>query len=177
MKPVKKTSSYFKNDRSEERESQPQEKSSGGKWAVPIVATLLAGLITFLVTQLQLNHQDEMNERSKLEVFYADTVEHLERINMLFKKACLVPGSKEDDRLVESLSNYRSRYQTFKGKLDTETIAALEHYGEVVAESLFAYGMSPLEPSQNQGPYEESYKSYLEAKNALAKLLPLLSKK
>ena len=174
MKPVRRVSSYF---RSEGRTSQPPEQSAGSKWAVPIVATLLAGLITLLVTQLQINHQDEMQERSKLEVFYADTIEHLERINFLFKKACLAPSSKDEDKLVESLSNYRSRYQTFKSKLDSDTINALEHYGELVAENLFASGMNPVEPSNNKGSYEESYKSYLEAKNALAKLLPMLSKK
>jgi len=177
MKPIRRISSLVKNDRSEARTNQPAEKSASGKWVVPIVATLLAGLITFLVAQLQINHQDEMNERSKLEVFYADTIEHLERINILFRKACRDPRFKDDEKLVDSLSNYRSRYQTFKSKLDKATIDALEHYGEVVAESYLELVINPLEPSRNQGPYDESYKSYLDAKNALDKLLPLLSKR
>jgi hypothetical protein len=174
MNPARKISSRLNYTRGEET-SQQTARNTAGRWAVPIVATLLAGLITLLVTQLQISHQDKVNEKSKLEVFYRDTTEHLEKINILFKKACLANGSVDDEKLIESLSNYRSRYQTFKSKLDKSIITALESYGELVAENLFAAGMTALDGSKKQESYQVTYISYLEARDALARLLPLLS--
>lgn len=169
-----------------ERKLESIEQKIGNKWILPIIVAVISGLIGLATVVIQIRlerlssdermalekkYKEDAEAWSQNKSFHREAIESVDKINGLFKRACIEPDFKDGNDLnnlciacFTLINTHRAHYGE-----DEDFIKKMQEYDDLVQTSLFDFGLGKNTEQDRKKALDDSKLKYDEVLSSLDK--------